>query len=196
MFGFCLDCYTETQNSLDRFKLGSPNVRRGPCLRMMRQEYIGSFKEGEGKGRDNRSSISVMQCGIRLQRHCVHCVGTSSFFLHAIIPSLIWTSTAASPVSLCPFVMLALIVFCLPETHRLPVRNSVAEADAVSPNYHVQVLLAQLSNISSAQFRDSGDRKVVFEKLRSLRRLNVVLIFLVMQMTFRSCDSDEVKDKR
>ena len=82
-------------------------------------------------------------------------------------------------------------------------RNSVAEADAVSPNYHVsrityhvQVLLAQLSNISSAQFWDSGDRKVVFEKLRSLRRLNVVLIFLVMQMTFRSCDSDEVKDKR
>ena len=62
---------------------------------------------GEGKGRDNRSSISVMQCGIRLQRHCVHCVGTSSFFLHAFIPSLIWTSTAASPVSLCPFVMLA-----------------------------------------------------------------------------------------
>ena len=32
--------------------------------------------------------------------------------------------------------------------------------------------------------------------LRMLRRLNVVLIFLVMQMTFRSCDSDEVKDKR
>ena len=123
LFGFCLDCYTETQNSLDRFKLGSPNVRRGPCLRMMRQEYIGSFKEGEGIGRDNRSSISVMQCGIRLQRHCVHCVGTSSFFLHAIIPSLIWTSTAASPVS--P------LSFC-------DARTSVAEADAVSPNYHVE----------------------------------------------------------
>ena len=51
----------------------------------------------------------------------------------------------------------------------------------------------QLANVVLAQFYESGDPEVVFEKLR---RLNVVLIFLVMQMTLRSCDSDEVKDKR
>ena len=46
-----------------------------------------------------------------------HCVGTPSFFLHAIITSQIWTSSAASHVSYCPFVMFALIVFCLTEIY-------------------------------------------------------------------------------
>ena len=51
-----------------------------------------------------------------------------------------------------------------------------------------------MSNIGSAQFHKSGDPEVVFENVEKVER--GFDIFGVMQMTFRSCDSDEVKDKR
>ena len=159
---------------------------------MMRQDYIGSLEEGKVKA--GITAHRSRWCSVGLGCSAIASIVSELLPFSYMLSYLRWFEPQPllhqSPSVLLWCSHLLCFVSLRHTDFQWGTPSQKRTLSLLIITYHVQVLLAQLSNISSAQFRDSGDRKVVFEKLRSLRRLNVVLIFLVMQITFRSCDND------